>query len=73
MKIKYSPDVDTIIFELQDGIPFDSIDISEGIIVHFNEKKQPLEIEILDASKITNIEEINFSLPYRKVESEIKT
>ena len=73
MKIKYSPDVDIFIFELQDGIPFDSIDISEGIIVHFNEKKQPLEIEILDASKITNIEEINFSLPYRKVESEIKT
>jgi len=67
MKIKYSPDSDIVIFELKKDIPYDSIDISEGIIVHFNKKHQPIEIEILDASNLTNIEEINVSMPLPKI------
>ena len=71
MKIKYSPDADILILELKEGIPEDSIDLSEGIIIHFNDKKEPVEIELLDASKLTDIEEIRFSLPARKIESEL--
>lgn len=71
MKIKYSPDADIIIFELKEDTPYDSIDLSEGIIVHYNKDKQPIEIEILDASRITNIEEINVSLPLPKAETAV--
>ena len=68
MKIKYSPDADIILFELKEDTPYDSIDLSEGIIIHFNKNKQPIEIELLDASKMTNVEEMNFSVPLQKIE-----
>lgn len=71
MKIRYSPDTDIILFELKEDTPYDSIDLSEGIIVHFNKKKQPIEIELIDASKITNVEEMNFSVPFRSTETEV--
>jgi len=51
MKIKYSRDADVLIIKLREGKPSDSRDIAEGIIVHLTAKGQPLEIEILDASK----------------------
>lgn len=66
MKIKYSPDSDILIVELKEDIPEDSIDLSEGIIVHFNRNKEPIEIELLDASKITEIGEISLSIPAAK-------
>jgi len=71
MKIKYSPDTDILILELKEGVPEDSVDLSEGIIVHLNDKKEPIEIELLDASKLTNIEEIGLSLPSIKSEAEL--
>ncbi len=52
MKITYSPDADVMIIQLRKGIPADSKDIGEGVIVHLSAKGQPLEIEILDASKV---------------------
>ncbi len=52
MKIAYSPDADVLTIQLRMGKPTDSRDIAEGMIVHFSAKGQPLEIEILDASKV---------------------
>jgi uncharacterized protein YuzE len=52
MKIAYSPDADVLTIQLREGKPADSRDIAEGIIVHLSAKGQPLEIEILDASKV---------------------
>ena len=52
MRIAYSPDADVLTIHLRDGRPVDSRDIAEGIIVHLSAKGQPLEIEILDASKV---------------------
>jgi uncharacterized protein YuzE len=62
MKIKYSSDADVLIIELKKGTPVDSLDLREGIILHFNEEKEPIEIELLDASKLTDLEEIGLSL-----------
>jgi len=52
---------------LKEGILSDSIDLKEGIILHLNEKEEPLEIEILDASKVTSVEEISMLTPIRKL------
>jgi uncharacterized protein YuzE len=59
MKIKYSEDADILLIELRDGTPVDSVDIKEGVILHLDEQGQPLEIEILDASKVVMLKEIN--------------
>ena len=58
MQIEYSPDVDILIVKFRSGIPTDSVDISEGVIAHLSEDKKMIEIEILDASKNTEIDEV---------------
>ena len=63
MKIKYSSDADICIIELKPGIPKDSIDLKEGVILHLDEDGNPIEIEIIDASKFVSLDEVSFSLP----------
>jgi len=36
MKIKYSSDADICTIELKPGIPADSIDLKEGVILHLD-------------------------------------
>jgi uncharacterized protein YuzE len=62
MKIKYFRDANFLIIQLREGKPADSRDIAEGIIVHPTAKVQPLEIEILDASKVVQKKEVEVSL-----------
>jgi uncharacterized protein YuzE len=47
------------LIELREGTPNDSIDLKEGVILHLDSEGLPLEIEILDASKIVSLEEIS--------------
>ena len=63
MKIKYSSDADVCVIELKPGIPIDSIDLKEGVILHLDQDGNPLEIEIIDASKFISFVEVVFSLP----------
>lgn len=63
MKIKYSDAADILLIELRDGTPVDSIDLKEGVILHLDKEGLPLEIEILDASKLAMLEEINVVTP----------
>lgn len=65
MKIKYSDDADVMVIQLKEGEPVDSRDISEGVIVHLNEDGSPLEIEILDASQISDIQSV-LNVPVEK-------
>ena len=62
MKITYSPDADILTIQLRQGKPADSRDIAEGVIVHVSAKGQPLEIEILDASKVIQKKDIEVSM-----------
>lgn len=59
MKIKYSKEADIVLIELRDGTPVDSIDLKEGVILHLDNNELPLEIEILDASKLVSLKEIS--------------
>jgi uncharacterized protein YuzE len=63
LKIKYSKEADILLIELRDGTPVDSIDLKEGVILHLDGERLPLEIELLDASKLAAMDEISFSTP----------
>ncbi len=63
MKIKYSKEADILLIELRDGTPVDSIDLKEGVILHLDGEGLPLEIELLDASKLAVMDEISFQTP----------
>jgi uncharacterized protein YuzE len=62
MKIAYSPDADIMTIQLREGKPADSRDIAEGIIIHLSARGQPLEIEILDASKVIQKKDVEVSI-----------
>lgn len=63
MKIKYSKEADIVLIELRDGKPVDSINLKEGVILHLDNQGLPLEIEILDASKLVSLKEIRVTGP----------
>jgi len=67
MKIKYSREADILLIELRDGIPEDSIDLKEEVILHLDKEGVPLEIEILDASKVAILKEISVMTPMEVV------
>jgi uncharacterized protein YuzE len=62
MKIAYSPDADILTIQLREGKPVDSRDIAEGIIIHLSARGQPLEIEVLDASKVIQKKDVEISI-----------
>ena len=62
MQIKYSPDADVLVIRLRAGALHDSSDLCEGIIVHRGQAGTPLEIEVLDASKVIDMSAIDVSL-----------
>ena len=51
MKAIYNKDVDVLLIKLNNNKPEYGEDIGEGIIVHFDKKRLPVEIEILKAKK----------------------
>lgn len=62
MKIAYSRDAGVLTIQLREGRRVDSRDVAEGVIVHLSAKGQPLEIEILDASKVVQKKDIEVSM-----------
>lgn len=52
MRITYSPEADAMVIQLNERQPVDSRDIAEGVIVHLSRGGQPVEIEVLDASRV---------------------
>jgi len=51
MNAKYDKDVDVLLIKLNNNKPEYGEDIGEGIIVHFDKDKLPVEIEILEAKR----------------------
>ena len=63
MKIKYSKEADVFIIQLREGKPVDSVDLKEGVILHLDKEGLPLELEILDAAKLSMLNEISLAAP----------
>ena len=51
MKAEYDKDVDVLLIKLNNNKPEYGEDIGEGVIIHFDKNKLPVEIEILKAKK----------------------
>ena len=51
MKATYDKDVDVLLIKLSSNKPEYGEDIGQGIVVHFDKNKNPVEIEILKAKK----------------------
>jgi len=49
----------------------DSIDLKEGVILHLDDKGLPLEIEILDAAKLSMIDEISVFPAFGRKQEEL--
>jgi uncharacterized protein YuzE len=64
MKIKYSEEADILLITLRDGTPADSIDLKEGVILHLDQEGLPLEIEVLDAAKLSMLKEISVTTSF---------
>ncbi len=62
MQIRYSPDADVLVIRLRTGTLHDSSDLCEGVIVHYDRRRSPLEIEILDASRVIDLDGVDVSL-----------
>ncbi len=63
MKIKYSKEADVLLIEFKEGVPVDSIDLKEGIILHLDKEGVPVEMEILDASTFVSMDEFSILVP----------
>ncbi len=51
MKATYDKDVDVLLIKLSNSKPEYGEDVGQGIVVHFDKNKNPVEIEILKAKK----------------------
>jgi len=71
MRIKYSREADILLISLREGKPADSIDLKEGVILHLDNDGLPLEIEILDAAKLSMIDEISVSPAFERKQEEL--
>jgi uncharacterized protein YuzE len=63
LKIKYSKEADILLIEFKEGVPVDSIDIKEGIILHLDNEGVLIEMEILDASTFVSMDEFSILVP----------
>jgi uncharacterized protein YuzE len=54
MKFQYSKDIDALWIDIQEGEHDDTIEIANNIFVDFDENKNILSIEMLDASRLLN-------------------
>ena len=71
MRIKYSREADILLISLREGKLADSIDLKEGVILHLDDKGLPLEIEILDAVKLSMLDEISVSPAFGRRQAEL--
>ena len=42
LKIKYSQETDILVVEFKEGVPVDSIDMKEGVILHLDSVQSPM-------------------------------
>lgn len=50
--VTYDPDADAVFVRLGDGAPFESEEVSPGVVLDFDEAGRVVAIEVLPASKV---------------------
>lgn len=64
MRIRYDSEADVLILILSDDPPVDAIEEPGGVIVSYNENREPVSVEFLNASvrRLINTDEISLTL-----------
>jgi len=71
MKLSYYPDTDSLYVELSEESSVDSIEISEGVVVDFDEHGNIVGIDIDNASKKLDLKKLTIlKLPFELQEVE---
>ena len=68
MKINYYPDIDSLYIDLSDKSSVDSQEVSEGIVLDYDEEGNLVGIDIEEASQKLNLHELILT----KLPAEIK-
>jgi uncharacterized protein YuzE len=50
LKVVYDPEADALVIKAGDGKPTYGEELTGQLIVHYNERSEPIEIEVLDAT-----------------------
>ncbi|MGD0234634.1 MAG: DUF2283 domain-containing protein [Syntrophorhabdales bacterium] len=71
MKIKYEPDSDVLIVILREDPPVDAIEEPGGVIVSYGEDKEPVSVELLNASlrKLIQPDEVSVTFQTKRAVS----
>ncbi len=71
MKIKYEPDSDVLIVILREDPPVDAIEEPGGVIVSYGEDKEPVSVELLNASlrKLIQPDEVSVTFQSKRAVS----
>ena len=71
MKIRYEPDSDVLIMILREDPPVDAIEEPGGVIVSYGEDKEPVSVELLNASlrKLIQPDEISVTFQTKSAAS----
>jgi uncharacterized protein YuzE len=65
MKLNYYPETDSLYIDLSAGTSVDSKEISEGIVLDYDKEGNLVGIDIDNASRKVNLDDISFSkLPF---------
>ena len=65
MKLTYEPDADVLIFIIRDAPPVDAIEEPGGVIVSYGEDKEPVSVELLNASSRKLIQPDEISVTFQ--------
>jgi len=52
LEVSYDPEADALLIKVGDCKPSYGEELAEQVIVHFNERGEPVEIEVLDAAEL---------------------
>ena len=71
MKIKYEPDSDVLIVILREDPPVDAIEEPGGVIVSYGADKEPVSVELLNASlrKLIQPDEVSVTFQTKRAVS----
>ena len=66
MKIEYFPETDSLYIELAEKPSVDSVEVSDGVVIDYDDLGNIVGIDIDQAGKKVNLKELNLErLPFR--------
>jgi uncharacterized protein YuzE len=52
LKVVHDPEADVLVIKAGDGRPSYGEELTDQLIIHYNERGEPIEIEVLDATEL---------------------